>query len=86
MPQIIPIKELKNTSQISDRAHATSEPIYVTRNGYGDLVIMSVENYDRYLRKIEMYESLERAEKKISDGEGTDAREQLTSLRSKYGI
>lgn len=86
MPQIIPIKELKNTSQISDRAHSTSEPIYVTRNGYGDLVVMSVENFDRYYKKIEIYESLERAERQIEAGEGTDAREQMSSLRAKYGL
>ena len=39
MPQIIPIKELKNTSEISDLCHKTDEPIYVTKNGYGDMVI-----------------------------------------------
>lgn len=86
MPQIIPIKELKNTSQISERAHSTSEPIYVTRNGYGDLVIMSVENFERYYKKLDMYESLEKAEKQIEAGQGTDAREQMSSLRKKYGL
>ena len=39
MPQIIPIKELKNTSEISEKVHASEEPIFVTRNGYGDMVI-----------------------------------------------
>ena len=42
MPRIIPIKELKNTSEISDLCHKTNEPIYVTKNGYGDMVIMSI--------------------------------------------
>ena len=41
MPQIIPIKDLKNTSEISDMCHKAAEPIYVTKNGYGDMVIMS---------------------------------------------
>lgn len=45
MPQIIPIKELKNTSEISEMCHRTEEPIYITKNGYGDMVIMSMENY-----------------------------------------
>ena len=35
MPQIIPIKELKNTAEISDMCHKSEEPIYVTKNGYG---------------------------------------------------
>ena len=47
MPQIIPIKELKNTSEISDLCHKTNEPIYVTKNGYGDMVIMSIEKYEK---------------------------------------
>ena len=46
MPQIIPIKDLKNTSEISDMCHKTEEPIYVTKNGYGDMVIMSMEIYE----------------------------------------
>lgn len=40
MPQIIPIKELKNTSEISEMCHRTEEPIYITKNGYGDMVII----------------------------------------------
>ena len=34
MPQIIPIKELKNTSEISEMCHRTEEPIYITKNGW----------------------------------------------------
>ena len=46
MPQIIPIKDLKNTSEISDMCHKSDEPIYITKNGYGDMVIMSMEIYE----------------------------------------
>ena len=58
MPQIIPIKELKNTSEISDLCHKTDEPIYVTKNGYGDMVIMSIEKYESTLKKLEMYQDI----------------------------
>ena len=54
MPQIIPIKDLKNTSEISDMCHKTEEPIYVTKNGYGDMVIMSMEIYESTMRQIAM--------------------------------
>jgi prevent-host-death family protein len=43
MSQIISIKDLKNTAVISEMVHAAEEPIYITKNGYGDMVIMSVE-------------------------------------------
>ena len=50
MPKIIPIRDLKNTSEISQLCHETGEPIYVTRNGYGDMVIMSIETYEQLTR------------------------------------
>ena len=43
MPEIIPIRDLKNTNAISQRCHKTQEPIFVTKSGYGDMVIMSIK-------------------------------------------
>ena len=69
MPQIIPIKDLKNTSEISDMCHKTEEPIYVTKNGYGDMVIMSMEIYESTMRQIAMYRDIEISEKQIEAGQ-----------------
>ena len=55
MPQIIPIRDLKNTSEISDRCHATTEPIFVTKNGYGDMVLMSMETYEAKMQMLEIH-------------------------------
>ncbi|MBD5147466.1 MAG: type II toxin-antitoxin system Phd/YefM family antitoxin [Oscillibacter sp.] len=60
MPQIIPIKDLKNTSEISDMCHKADEPIYITKNGYGDMVIMSMEIYENIMRQLTMYQDVER--------------------------
>ena len=76
MPQIIPIKDLKNTSEISDMCHKTEEPIYVTKNGYGDMVIMSME----------IYRDIEISEKQIEAGQVKDARTALRETRAKYGL
>ncbi len=46
MPHIIPIRDLKNTTEISRLCNESHEPIYVTKNGYGDMVIMSMETYE----------------------------------------
>ena len=54
MPQIIPIKDLKNTSEISDMCHKSDEPIYITKNGYGDMVIMSMEIYESVMQRFSM--------------------------------
>ena len=45
MPQIRPITDLRNTNEISELCHARREPVFITKNGYGDLVIMSMETY-----------------------------------------
>ncbi|MBE6760441.1 MAG: type II toxin-antitoxin system Phd/YefM family antitoxin [Ruminococcaceae bacterium] len=46
MPQIRPITDLSKTTEISDICHSRREPIFLTKNGYGDLVIMSMETYE----------------------------------------
>ena len=50
MPLIMPIKDLRNTTQISNIAHKEQEPIFITKNGYSDLVVMSSELYDKFAR------------------------------------
>ena len=45
MPQIIPIKDLKKTSEISEMCHNTNEPVFITKNGYGEIFIMRMKAY-----------------------------------------
>lgn len=45
MPQIRPITDLRKTNEISEICHSHQEPIFITENGYGDLVIISIETY-----------------------------------------
>ena len=47
MPQIRPITDLRNTTEISNLCHARKEPIFITKNGYGDMVVLSYEEYTR---------------------------------------
>lgn len=47
MPQIRPITDLRNTNDISAIFHAVNEPVFITKNGYGDLVVMSIEPFER---------------------------------------
>ena len=86
MPQIIPIKDLKNTSEISEMRHKAEEPIYITKNGYGDMVIMSMEIYENTMRKIAMYHDIEVSEQQILNRQVKDARASLKETRTKYGI
>ena len=86
MPQIIPIKDLKNTSEISEMCHRSEEPIYITQNGYGDMVIMSMEIYENTMRQLSMYQDIQISEQQISNNQIKDAKTALGEMREKYGI
>ena len=86
MPQIIPIKDLKNTSEISEMCHKAGEPIYITKNGYGDMVIMSIDTYEETMKRLSIYKDIEISEKQIEKGQIKDARQALGELRTMYGI
>lgn len=68
MPMIMPIRDLRNTSAISELAHKNQEPIFITKNGYSDLVVMSAELYERFARIHRIDQAIEEAEKEVSEG------------------
>ncbi|GAU79807.1 type II toxin-antitoxin system Phd/YefM family antitoxin [Fusibacter sp. 3D3] len=86
MPQIIPIRDLKNTSEISQMCHESKEPIYITKNGYGDMVIMSMETYKEKMYILDVYDKLNAAETQLSEGKVLDAQKALKSVREKYNV
>lgn len=83
--QCIPIRDLKNTAEISALCKQSNAPIFVTKNGYNDMVIMSAEVYDR-IRLYSVYEKMMEAEADVQAGRVTDAKEALMGLRAKYGL
>jgi prevent-host-death family protein len=82
MPQIRPITDLRNTNEISDICHAKMEPVFITKNGYGDLVVMSIETYEQLLEVNETDAAITEAENE--GGALLDAKEALLSLRRKH--
>lgn len=86
MPQIIPIRDLKNTSQISEICHSSNEPVFVTKNGYGDMVIMSMEAYEKTIYMNSVYDKLAKAEESVTNGNVTDAMESIKNIREKYDL
>ena len=86
MPRIIPIRDLKNTSAISQMCSESNEPVYITKNGYGDMVVMSMKAYEEKLFMADVYAKLAEAESDIQEGTVSDAREGLRTLRDKYGL
>lgn len=63
MPQIRPVSDLRNNfADISKIVHETSEPVFLTKNGYGDMVVMSFEAYEKLQFESEIYFKLKEAE------------------------
>lgn len=59
MPSIRPSSDLRNNyNEISKFCHQHGEPIYITKNGQGDLAVMSIETYERLIGKFELYKLL----------------------------
>ena len=84
MPQIRPITDLRNTTEISALCHAKREPLFITKNGYGDLVVMSIETYEEMQQIIQVDAAITEAEAEYAaEGALIDAREALSSLRRK---
>lgn len=85
MPVIMPIKDLRNTSEISDMAHKTQEPIFITKNGYSDLVVMSSELYDKFAKINRIDQAIFESEKEMEeDGISIDLDKAFEKLNRKY--
>lgn len=85
MPRIRPVSDLRNSfAEISRIVHETSEPVFLTKNGYGDMVVMSMEAYERKQFDSEIYLKLKEAE---IEAHSTDVRysheEVFSDLRSR---
>lgn len=85
MPLIMPIKDLRNTTEISNIAHSSQEPIFITKNGYSDLVVMSSELYDKFARINRIDQAIYESEQEILNGaEAIDANIAFAELEKKY--
>jgi prevent-host-death family protein len=70
MAKIRPISDLRNKAhEISEICHRSDEPVFITKNGQGDLVVMSIEAYERDQARLELYRLLDDAEGDVRAGD-----------------
>lgn len=63
MPHIRPVSDLRNHfAEISKIVHESSEPVFLTKNGYGDMVVMSIEQYEHLQQDNMVFQKLKEAE------------------------
>ena len=70
MPIIKPISDLRNkANSLSELVHKSDEPVFITKNGEGDMVLMSLAHYGKLERRLELYEKLAVAEAQAAAGD-----------------
>ena len=81
--QIVPMRELKNTVEIERRCAEENGPVFVTKNGYGRLVVMDIDYYERTMKELKLVmEGL----KDDEEGRIVDGPTAMAELRRKYAV
>ena len=81
MPNIQPSSELRNNyNEISAFCHKYGEPVYITKNGTGNLAVLSIEAYERLVGKFELCTLLEQGMEDVRDGDGKPAEQVFDTL------
>ena len=84
--QIIPMRDLKNTVEVERLCAEENGPVYVTKNGYGRLVVMDIEYYERTMRKMYEAQALIAGMEDVAAGRTKDGVSVLQNMREKYGL
>ena len=84
--QIIPMRDLKNTVEIERKCAEENGPIFVTKNGYGRLVVMDIDYYERTMQKIYEAGLVMSGLDDVDKGKVKDGLETISKLRDKYGV
>ena len=84
--QIIPTRDLKHTVEVERRCAEENGPLYVTKNGYGRLVVMDIEYYERTMRKMYEAQALIAGMEDVEAGRTKDGVSVLQNMREKYGL
>ena len=84
--QIIPMRDLKNTVEVERRCAEENGPVYVTKNGYGRLVVMDIEYYERTMQKMYEAKIIMEGLEDVKAGQTVDGEKAISDIRRKYGI
>ena len=84
--QIIPMRALKDTVDIERRCSEENGLVFVTKNGYGRLVVMDIEYYERTIRKIYEAKMIIEGIEDVKKGRVSDGKSVIDNIRSRYGL
>ena len=83
---IIPMRDLKITVEVERRCAEENGLVYVTKNGYGRLVVMDIEYYERTMQKMYEAKAVLDGLADVKSGKVVDGKAAIQNIRSRYGI
>jgi len=84
MPTIRPSADLRNNyNEISQLCHEYSEPVFITKNGTGDLAVMSIETYEFLAGKVELYSLINEGLDRHKQGKVKPMKESMQKMKIK---
>ena len=86
MPRIIPIRDLRDTGKMSEMCSESREPIFITKNGYGDMVIMSMAVYEERMEQLDIREKILAGKAQADSGNLVDGPSAMEAIREHHGI
>lgn len=85
MPKITSSADLRNNyNEISNFCHQYNEPVFITKNGKGDLAVMSIEAYEQLTARFELYGALKQGLDDVEAGRVASAEDAKAMFREKY--
>lgn len=84
--KIIPMRDLKNTVEVERLCAEENGPVFVTKNGYGRLVVMDIDYYEKTMRKMGEATTILEGLKDIKSGNTVEGDTAISNIRSKYNI
>jgi len=84
--EILPIRDLKNTLEIEKKCCESNNPIFITKNGYGKLVVMSIECFEKLLSEAYEANGINQGLDDIENGKVVKGEKALAQIKQKYGF
>lgn len=84
--KIIPMHDLKNTAEVERLCAEENGPVFVTKNGYGRLVIMNIEYYEKTMRKMDEATTILDGWKDVKSENTVKGDAAISNIRNKYSI
>ena len=84
--QIVPMRDLKDTVKIESLCSMENGPVFVTKNGYGRLVVMDIEYFQKTMNQLYEAMALKKGITDLEEGRLSDGKAVMEEMRLKYGI